>query len=436
MRSIWQREVNKPDFPTLEGNISTDVLIIGGGMTGVLCGHMLKRAGVDCVIVEARGICDGATKNTTAKITAHHGAIFHDMIRRYGEERAALYVKAHTDAIKQYADMARTVDCDYKETDSFVYSCTDRAKIEREADALARLGCPVDFAERLPLPIHTVGAVVMRDQAQFHPLKFAYSLAKDLKIYENTEIVEIRDNVAIAKRGSIRANKIIVATHFPFINKHGLYFLKMYQHRSYVLALENAPPVEGMYVDESDIGLSFRGYNDLLLLGGGGHRTGKQGGGWQVLSAFAAKHYPEAKEVCRYAAQDCKSLDDIAYIGRYSPFTPSLFVATGFNKWGMTSAMVAANILTDLVQDRDNEYAAVFSPSRRLWHKQLLVNTGESLLGLLTPTAPRCSHLGCALKYNKQEHSWDCGCHGSRFTEDGRVIDSPAKKDIKPRRHK
>ena len=223
--------------------------------------------------------------------------------------------------------------------------------------------------------------------------------------------------------------KIIVTTHFPILNKHGSYFLKLYQHRSYVLALKGAQHLDGMYVDEDKKGLSFRTYGDLLLLGGGSHRTGKKGGNWHELEEFARKYYPSARVVSKWATQDCMSLDGVPYIGQYSKNTPDLYVATGFNKWGMSSSMVSAMILSDLVQGKPNEYAQVFSPSRSILRPQLAINALESTVGLLTPTAPRCPHLGCALKYNKAEHSWDCPCHGSRFSESGELINNPATDD-------
>ena len=203
----------------------------------------------------------------------------------------------------------------------------------------------------------------------------------------------------------------------------------MYQHRSYVLALDGVKNVDGMYVDEDKKGLSFRSCGNLLLLGGGAHRTGKKGGNWRELEAFARTYYPSATAVSKWATQDCMTLDGIAYIGRYSKSTDNLYVATGFNKWGMTSAMVSAMILSDMVCDKDNEYAEIFSPSRSILQPQLVVNAFESIVGLLTPTAPRCPHLGCALKYNATEHTWDCPCHGSRFTQSGRLIDNPATDD-------
>ena len=125
------------------------------------------------------------------------------------------------------------------------------------------------------------------------------------------------------------------------------------------------------------------------------------------------------------------TLDGVPYIGKYSKSTENLYVTTGFNKWGMTNALVSAGILRDMVLGMQNPYADVFSPSRSIFHPQLAINAAESIINLLTPTAPRCPHLGCALKYNKAEHSWDCPCHGSRFTEDGKLIDNPATDDKK-----
>ncbi len=430
MESVWEKEINGPKFDPVSGDIRTDVLIIGGGMAGILCGHMLQKAGIDCVIAEADTICGRVTKNTTAKVTCHHGAVFDDMIRRYGTEKAALYLRANAEAVVKYRQLAGMVDCDFADTVSFVFSRDDRKKMEKEVAALQKLGYGATFKEDLSLPFSIAGAVSMPGQGQFHPLKFAFGLARKLRIFEHTRVLNLTSTGVKTERGEIKAEKVIVTTHFPFLNKYGLYFLKMYQHRSYVLALRGAPLLRGMYVDADEKGFSFRSYDDLLLLGGGGHRTGKQGGGWRELSDFAKQQYPRAATVCRFATQDCKTLDDIPYIGQYSPRTPNLYVATGFNKWGMTSSMVAADILTDLIRGRKNEYAAVFSPARSIWHKQLLLNAGESVLGLVMPTAPRCPHLGCALKYNRQEHTWDCGCHGSRFAADGELLDNPATRDI------
>ncbi len=431
MNSVWTEDTGLVHFDSLKQNKHTDVLIIGGGITGILCAYMLKNAGVDCVLVEADRICSGITKNTTAKITLQHGLIYDKLIRQFGVDKARLYLEAHAQAGEQYACLCQDIPCDYERKDSYVYSMDDRIKIERELVALDRLGFKANFSDARALPLKVAGAVCVKDQAQLHPLKFTFAIAKDLPIYEQTKVLELMPNKAVTSHGEIRCEKMIVATHFPILNKHGGYFLKMYQHRSYVLALDGAGDVDGMYVDEADKGMSFRNYQNLLLLGGGAHRTGKKGGNWREIEQFAIKHYPKANIVNRWATQDCMTLDGVPYIGQYAKSTPNLYVATGFNKWGMTSAMVSAMILTDVVCGKHNEYACVFSPSRSMFYPQLAVNAFESLVGLLTPTAPRCPHLGCALKYNKQEHSWDCPCHGSRFTERGELIDNPATDDKK-----
>ncbi len=430
MDSLWSKTAQKTAFPTMKKDEKTEILIIGGGITGVLCAYLLEKAGVDYRLVEAKEIGSGITKDTTAKITCQHGLIYQKIADTYGLEQAGQYLSANRAALEQYHRLCGDVDCEFQFQDSFVYATENREKLEREANIIRRLGCPASLVTDVPLPVSTVGAVSIPGQAQFHPLKFLYGLAAGLRIWEHTKVQQFVPDGVLTDCGKITAKKVIVATHFPMLNKHGGYFLKLYQHRSYVLALEGASLPEGMYVDEADSGLSFRRYGGLLLLGGGGHRTGKSGGGWREQERLAARWYPRSREVARWATQDCMSLDGMPYIGRYCHHTPNLYVATGYNKWGMTSAMVAATVLADMVRGRENPLAPLFDPSRRLWHPQLAINSGEAVLGLLKLTRPRCPHLGCALTYNPQEHSWDCPCHGSRFGEDGQVIDNPATDDI------
>ena len=431
MYSLWSETVTFPSFEALNKNMKTDVLIIGGGITGILTAHYLQQAGVNYILVEADTICSGITKNTTAKITSQHGLIYHKIAKKYGIDAAGLYLEANEAALWEYRKLAKDFLCDFVNETNYVYTLTRPDKLEQELDTLKKLHFPAEFAQNLPLPFPTAGAVAFPNQAKFHPLKFLAELAKPLHIYEHTKVQELVGTLAVTNHGKISAGKIIVTTHFPFLNKHGSYFLKLYQHRSYVLALKDAPKPKGMYVDDADKGLSFRTHQNLLLLGGGGHRTGKHGGNYNELRYFVDKHFPDAKEVYHWATQDCMTLDDIPYIGQYSKHTPNLYVATGFNKWGMTSAMVAALLLRDLITGKKTPYADVFSPSRSIWHPKLFLNGFESSVNLLTPARKRCPHLGCALKWNKAEHTWDCPCHGSRFTSKGEVIDNPATDDLK-----
>lgn len=426
MESIWHQTVQLPRFKSLSQRIRTDVLVIGGGLAGLLCAHELTRAGADCVLVEAGRLCGGVTGNTTAKLTIQHGLVYHKLLKQFGLNRAQAYLAANQAALKRLWDICQDIPCDFEEKPSYVYALNSRKKIDQELAALSKLGHPASLVSETPLPFPVAGAVRFEHQAQFHPLKFATGILDGLQIFEYTRVLEVKTGEALTQSGAIQADHIVVATHFPFLNKFGCYWMKLYQSRSYVLALKDGPDVGGMYVDQSGKGLSFRNYNGLLLLGGGAHRTGKKGGGWAELEDFARRFYPESKPVCRWATQDCMTLDSTPYIGLYSPRLPRLYAVTGFNKWGMTSTMVAATLITDLILGRSNPYQEVFTPSRSVLHPQLAANVGESALNLLTPTRPRCPHMGCALKYDPQEHSWNCPCHGSRFAEDGQLLNGPA----------
>lgn len=431
MLSVWSVYSEFKSFPTLDGDKKTDVLIIGGGIAGLLCAYKLKQRGVACIVLEADKICGGVTQNTTAKITSQHGFIYDKLIKNFGTEKALMYLQSNEKAIEEYKKLAEEIPCDFENKDNFVYCTDSRFKVEKELKALERLNFNADFVKDIPVPVDIEGAVKFSNQAQFNPLKLLSQISKDLEIYENTKVIEVRGNTAITFHGDVVADKIIVATHFPFMNKRGIYFVKLFQERSYVLALENGPQMDGMYVDEAQKGMSFRNYKNYILVGGGDHRTGKNGGSYNEIRTFAKLNYPDCPEKYHWATQDCISLDSVPYIGQYSPKTPNLFVATGFNKWGMTSAMVSANLLTDLVTDKDNEYKSLYLPSRSILTPQLLVNMGETIMNFATPTQKRCPHLGCGLKWNSAEHTWDCPCHGSRFTEDGQVIENPATEDLK-----
>lgn len=426
MDSIWTKTVTMPSFPALEGDIKTDVLIIGGGMAGILCAHFLQEQGVDYVLAEGREICSGVTKNTTAKITSQHGLIYQKIAKQRGMEMAAMYLGANQAAVRAYGELAKGIDCDFERKTNYVYSLKSRKKLEKEAKILTKIGFDNIFAEYTELPFRVEGAIGFPNQAQFHPLKFVAGLAKRLRIYENTYVKELKPHRAVTEKGDIVFDKVVFATHFPINNKHGMYFMKMYQHRSYVIACEQGVNVEGMYVDEAMNGMSFRNYGDLLFVGGGDHRTGKQGGGWREIEETSRKYYGELKEAARWATQDCITLDEVPYIGEYSKRMPGCYVATGFNKWGMTSSMVAARMLTDLICGRENVYQRLYDPARSMLRPQLVVNGAEAVMNLVLPAKKRCPHMGCGLKWNQEEHSWDCPCHGSRFDENGGVIEGPA----------
>lgn len=431
MQSVWFENINKPEFDSLDGNCETDVLIIGGGLAGILCAYMLEQKGVDYLLIEADRICSGVTADTTAKVTAQHGLIYDKIISKYGLEYAREYYNLNSNAVNIYRDLCKKYDCNFETKSAYVYSLEENEDIENEIEAYRAIGIPFDVVTQTPLPLNIYKAIRLDNQGQINPLELLFKISENLNIREKTKLINLDDTSAETDCGTIKYKRAVFTTHFPILNKHGLFSLKMYQDRSYVIALENVQDVDGMYIDASGKGLSFRNYRNLLLLGGGSHRTGKKGGSYTELLQFTKTHYPEATVKTQFATQDCMTLDSMPYIGQYSKNTPNLFVATGFNKWGFTSAMVAAELLCDMLTNSKNidEDANIFSPSRNIFHPQLAFNIFESFIGLISPTVPRCPHLGCALKYNKAEHSWDCPCHGSRFTEDGKLINNPATDD-------
>lgn len=429
MGYLWTEEVEMPTFPPLEGDRETDVLVIGGGMAGILCAYFLEKAGVDYLLVEGKRIGQGITKGTTAVLSAQHSTLYTDLIGTFGMEQARQYLKANLKAVDVFREMAETIPCDWEERPSILYSTEDKETMEREAKMVQSLGFGAEFQKECPVPVPVMGAVRFPGMAQFHPLKFLAGVAKGLSIFEHTFVHRMDQTVAFTGTGRITAKKIIVATHFPFFNRRGLYFMKLYQKRSFVVALERAAQIICTAEDHSENGMYFRNYKNLLLVGGGDRRTGAQGGGFDVVRAFVRKAFPKAKEIHAWANQDCMSLDGVPYIGTYSPGMPNVFVATGFNAWGMTGSMVAASLLSHMVLGQKDAEACLFSPHRSFFSAQLFSNLSTVLVDFLTPTKKRCTHMGCALKWNPQEHSWDCPCHGSRFDERGVVVNNPAMKN-------
>lgn len=430
MDFLWTKQVTPPSFPKLDQDKSADVLIIGGGMAGILCAYQLQKRGVSYILAEANQIGQGITRGTTAVLTAQHDILYQNLIKKFGKEKTRLYLDANFRAVARFRSIAKDVACDFEDKPSVMFSLHNKELMQKEAEVVRALGFDVEYISETPLPFSVAGAVRFNNAAQFHPLKFLYGIAQGLNIYENTFVKKLDGTTAITQHGKIHAKKIIIATHYPFINSHGMYFMKLYQHRSYVIAFENAPQLGCTIEDVAENGIYLRNYRDLLLVGGGDHRTGKKGGGFNIPRAFAKRYFPNAKEKFIWSNQDCVSLDGVPYIGAYGKNLPNVYVASGFNLWGMTSSMIASEILTDMVLEKDNHFASVFAPDRSMLTGQLFANIGQTLLDYIFPTTKRCTHMGCALKWNPVEHSWDCPCHGSRFDAHGTVINNPAMDDM------
>ena len=350
------------------------------------------------------------------------------MVKQSGRESAAEYLHQNLHALEQFAALAEEFPCDFERLPSIIYSLEDEQQLRHEAEIVKSLGYDAQFTLDTPLPFSVTAAVAFPNMAQFHPLKFLYGVAKPLHILENTFVRSLKGTTALTDYGEIHAKRIVIATHYPFLNRYGLFPAKLYQERSYVQVLEGVTPLGCTSANLAQSGIYLRSYNNLLLVGGGDQRTGKTDG-FRTVESFIRHHYPQKKVVYSWANQDCISLDNMPYIGPYSPSLPNVYVATGFNGWGMTSSMIAANILIDLLCHKSHSAAELFKPQRSILHRKLFGHLASSAIDFLVPTTKRCPHLGCALKWNAAEHSWDCPCHGSRFDEHGKLIDNPAMKD-------
>lgn len=453
MESLWRTQTGKiePHLNFPQGSIREshwDVVVIGAGMAGILTAYFLQKQGKRVLIVEAKTIASGQTERTTAKITSQHGLKYAKLINDVGKEKAKLYAQANEQAIAQYAKMIKeeNIDCRFERVNAYLYSNKQVWVLQEEAKAAEQLGIHAEFVTETELPFPVEGALFFPMQAQFSPLSFVKKLTEELNILEHTLATEIKDNWVITNRGILTADDIVVTSHYPILNVPGFYFLRQHQERSYVLALKDAKPIKNMYYGIDEEGLSFRQAGEYLLLGGSSHRTGhiytKKGapqkgcyGAYEHLEQEAARIFPEAKLAFRWSAQDCMPHDGIPFIGKYSVFTPHLYVATGFQKWGMSTAMVAARLLCDEICGKENAYEKLFTPQRlllRAGSKDFIKDVGMSAVHLTKGlfTRKRCAHMGCALVWNQETKSWDCPCHGSRFSEDGALLDNPAKRDI------
>lgn len=424
---IQRKELDKKTFRQLDRDISVDVLVVGGGISGILCAYYLQKSNYNVCLCEKNKIGYGITKGTTAFVTAQHDTLYKDLIETIGKRKAKLYLDANLKAVKEYKELSEIYDFDYKTVDSCNYSLNDSIIVNKEYSALRSLGYNPKFVNQIPLPIKIKAGVVFPNQGQMNPLKLINELAKELTIYEDTEIIEIKETTAYTDKHKIRAKNIIIATHFPIVKNLG-FSLKLYQERSYVITIKNKDELNGTYTEISDNGLYIRKYKDYLLIGGGDKKTGCEGDNYKKIYEFIEKNYSVDNITNYWGNQDCITMDGLPYIGLVKN---NIYVITGFNQWGMTQSLYGALIIRDLISKKENRFAWVFNPKRCIINKALFKHIKSVSKNLINFKKKRCTHLGCALRYNDTEKSWDCPCHGSRFTESGEVINGPAKKNLK-----
>ncbi|NLV17639.1 MAG: FAD-dependent oxidoreductase [Syntrophomonadaceae bacterium] len=483
----WIKSTPETSFPELGEDIQTDIAIVGGGIVGLTAAYLLAKHNLKIVVLEAGRILQGTTGHTTAKITSQHSLIYARLKNQLGEEPARQYAEANENAIKFIADTVQEnqIDCDFQWRSAYVYTQSDQyiKQIEDENQAAVSFGIKSTVSGNCPLPFPVKAALRFDHQAQFHPLKYLKSLVRLLpescRIFEHTRAVNIEGEqiptIITGQGRRVSAAKVIIASHYPFFDGGGLYFARVYPTRSYITGItitEKFP--EGMYISAESPARSLRSTpfhdNELILIGGENHKTGQSANTsihYDNLLTFAGDTFQVQDTLFRWSTQDYTTLDGIPYVGLLTFNHPRLYTATGFGKWGMTNGTNAAIIIKDLIISGNNSYAKVFSPLRFTPKASAATFVTENanvakhfLLGKLSPALAEqnipagdariinhegeklgvfkddnnrlhivdviCPHVGCELSWNEAERSWDCPCHGSRFTYEGDIIEGPA----------
>ena len=386
-KSYWVESTNKTNYPRISENMNTDVLIIGGGITGIATSYMLSKSNLSITIVESDRIGMGVTANTTAKITSQHDLIYDYLLNSYNFDTAKAYLDSNEEAIKNIYNIINkeNINCDFSYQDSYVYTCnkSNVTKIVDEVSAVTSLGLKAEYVTECPLPFSVEAAIKFPMQAQFHPRKYILSLLpilerRGIQIFENSKVIDIKhinDSYKVyIDNYKITCKYLVMASHYPIKNFPGMYFIKMYQDSSYVIGVELEREIfDGMYISCDTPTASFRNIvqdngKKLLIVGGSGHKTGDTStdieSSYINLENYIKSIYPKAKIKYRWMTEDCVTLDKIPYIGEFSKFLPNMYVATGYKKWGMTSSHVAAKIISDKILDRSNPYEKIYTATR------------------------------------------------------------------------
>jgi glycine/D-amino acid oxidase-like deaminating enzyme/nitrite reductase/ring-hydroxylating ferredoxin subunit len=491
--SFWIDSTPETSYPSLDNGISVDVAIIGAGMVGLTAATLLKRAGKTVAVIESKQIATGVSGHTTAKVTSLHQLVYADLIERIGEEKARLYAESNQAAVERVAAFVEEeqIDCDFSRQSAYTFAEPDDEldKVKDEVEAALKLGLSATFVQETSLPFAIAGAIKLDNQAQFHVRKYLLHLAKTIlgngsHLFENTRVEKVDEEgnccKVVTNRATIHAQDVIVATNLPILDQ-GLFFAKTHPKRSYIIGapIDPTKAPEGMYIGSGKQSHSIRTtpYDGrlLLLIGGEGHKVGTVTDTeelYQKLETYARDRFGIDSFAYRWSNQDMVSFDKLPFIGKLTPFHHHIYVATGFSLWGMSKGTMAGMLLSDLILGKDNPYADLYDATRAtpFLNPELIksgidvasrwvgdrfkglqsssfaeVTQGEGKLltidhekvaayrdekGTVHAVSAVCTHLACIVSWNNAEKSWDCACHGSRFSCDGEVLQGPAIKNL------
>lgn len=491
--SPWLANLESPTWPALEGDLEVDYVVVGAGIAGLTVGSVLADAGARVAVLEADRVGRGTTGHTTGKITSQHGLIYRELVARHGEEKATAYAQANEEAIHQIeATVAELgVDCSFSRLPAYVYTTQERRRgdLEAECAAAQSLGLPAILTTAIDLPFPVESAIRFDNQALFNVGPYSIALARRLSsgsglIFERSRAMDLgekNDSVTVeTSSGRIRARAAVVTTLIPFLDRTG-HFARMKPSRAYgIAATVGAGTLSGMHINVDKPTRSTRpwhtGRGAGVVVVGEGHVTGHsraRPGRWGALERWARDNFDVDSIEYRWSAQDFETVDRVPYVGR-APLMRNTYVATGFGKWGLSNATAAAQVLAEVLAGVESERAEVLDATRvgdmrglaqtsllnlyvgsrfvtdrvqRLFAPSLAtLERGEGRLvrvdgaavaayrgsdDTVVGVSPTCTHLGCTVKWNQAEKSWDCPCHGSRFDVDGQILAGPATKPLR-----
>jgi glycine/D-amino acid oxidase-like deaminating enzyme/nitrite reductase/ring-hydroxylating ferredoxin subunit len=492
-KSLWVETTGKSGYPALKEDLDVDVAIVGGGITGLTAGILLQRAGKRIAIVDNAQIAMGETGYTTAHLTQILDNRYSRIIADFGEDQARHAADSKRAAIDQIEALAREygISCDFQRLDGYLYSeyGEDTCEFAQELEALRKVKISAEMLAAAPLPFRTKQAIRVENQAQFHPRKYLLPLAQEIvrlggKIFEDTRVTDVKDGAPChveTKNGKITARKVIISANVPVTN---WLFLntKISAYRTYALSARLRSPMQpGLYWDTSDPYHYIRTYrtaeDDYLIVGGEDHKTGENvdtEARFGKLESYARERFDIEDIPYRWSGQIIDPLDGLPYIGLNS-MAEHVFVSTGYSGNGMTFGTLGAMILSDLILGKTNKWASLYTATRlhplasvekfvvenvdvpihfvsdRLvggeakWANEIGRNEGKLMSvdghkvaayrgadGVLHAHSAVCSHMGCIVQWNGAESSWDCPCHGGRFSAEGKVLNGPALHDLKP----
>ncbi len=494
--SLWLKDGILSDIPKLEEDIECDVCVVGAGITGILAAYRLNESGLKVALIDKQEPINLSSGNTTAKFTFQHHLFYGEMLKKHGLNKARLYYEAQLEGLNFVRELIEkhNISCDFKETSSIVYADNEDhfKEILEEKSAYEQLHIPHEIIRDLPLDLKGSGGLKVDGQFELNPVKFldfliTYLLKNNVSVFKNTEAKTLeKDNehmkVVTENQKVISCENVVITTAYPFFDGNGFYFTRLEALRSYLMAFPIKDPVEDQYmmISNANAPYSLRFSNtdgiNYLLVGGQGHKVGQAHSeidSYNRLIHFAEEHFKVDNSAYRWSAQDYKSVDGIPYIGHLTSKKENIFVATGFNKWGMSNGSFAGLLIKDLIKGTQSKYEALFNPSRgeikgNLGHfVKANLNVAKELIkgkiasdeielkdiqndeggiikfkgkrvaayrdhsGNLFLSDSTCTHMGCELVYNNAERTFDCPCHGSRFNFEGKVIEGVAIVDLK-----